>query len=287
MARLEWIIDRLASLDNTFHISADIFRAVLIWLPMGKNACMNIYWGLRYYPCRDFSVSAGKNMMRKVEVFFSFFMILLILISSITFGLDGIVQNYILWEFESRISHIKIRNAPCNETIYYLWSVLAFGHFRYMRLSMCASARPCINPEFVYVITCDPFKPGSPTLDQRCKQLKTLKIYIAGCADCPWALRSLYSVSPAKWIHLQLPKIYNTHDNIDYFAVPTVSLSPSPARISIPITLQPSSTSTSASSSSSLDRTNLIIISRSVSGFATGSPCGVWGRRWTTCVRLV
>ena len=28
----------------------------------------------------------------------------------------------------------------------------------------------------------------------------------------------------------------------------------------------------------------LRILSRSVSGFITGSPCCVWGRRWTTCV---
>ena len=64
--------------------------------------------------------------------------------------------------------------------IFYPRSVLAFGYCRCLylcvcvclsvRLSVCLCVGLCVNHLLVLVITRDPFKLGSPSLDQRCKR---------------------------------------------------------------------------------------------------------------------
>ena len=41
----------------------------------------------------------------------------------------------------------------------------------------CVHMSRCVNPELVRVITCDPFKPGSPNMDQRCKTIWSRSLY--------------------------------------------------------------------------------------------------------------
>ena len=36
---------------------------------------------------------------------------------------------------------------------------------------VCPYVRVCVNPELVRAITCDASKPGSPTLDHKCKTI--------------------------------------------------------------------------------------------------------------------
>ena len=41
----------------------------------------------------------------------------------------------------------------------------------------CVHMSRCVNPELVCVITCDPFKPGSPNMDQRRKTIWSRSLY--------------------------------------------------------------------------------------------------------------
>ena len=54
---------------------------------------------------------------------------------------------------------------------FYPRPVLAFGYCRCLRVCecMCVCVRVSVNHEFVRAITHQPFKLGSPNLDQRCK----------------------------------------------------------------------------------------------------------------------
>ena len=54
--------------------------------------------------------------------------------------------------------------------LFYPKPVLAFGYCRRLRLSVCPSVRVCVNHLLVREITRDPFKVGSPNLDQMCKR---------------------------------------------------------------------------------------------------------------------
>ena len=51
--------------------------------------------------------------------------------------------------------------------------------------SVCPSICPCVNHKLVCTITLDPFKLGSPSLDQRCKTpwLRSL-FFLGGMIDC-------------------------------------------------------------------------------------------------------
>ena len=55
---------------------------------------------------------------------------------------------------------------------FYLRPVLAFGYCHRLRLcvSVCVCVSLCVNHLLVRSITRDPFKIGSPNLDQRCKR---------------------------------------------------------------------------------------------------------------------
>ena len=72
--------------------------------------------------------------------------------------------------------------------------VLAFGYCRCLRL-FCVSVSPCVcvcarvNHLLVRVITRDPFKLGSPNLDQRCKRL-WLRFLLFWGGNRPWHSRS-------------------------------------------------------------------------------------------------
>ena len=65
-------------------------------------------------------------------------------------------------------------------TSFYLRPVLAFSYCLSLHLSVC----PRVNPEFVCAITCDPFKPRSPNLDQRWKTPWLRSLLFCEVIDC-------------------------------------------------------------------------------------------------------
>ena len=66
---------------------------------------------------------------------------------------------------------------------FYLRPVLASGYCRCLHLSVCVSVRPCVNHLLVRMITQDPFKLGSPNLDQRCKRPRLRSLLFLGAID--------------------------------------------------------------------------------------------------------
>ena len=88
---------------------------------------------------------------------------------------------------------------------FYPRPVLAFGHCRCLRLSVCVCVRPCVNHELVRAITHHPLKLGSPNLNHQCKipWLRSLLFFFfcffffffflgggGGGCDYPWSWRS-------------------------------------------------------------------------------------------------
>ena len=60
--------------------------------------------------------------------------------------------------------------SPMSSFHFYPRPVLAFRYCRCLRLCVCLSVCLCINHLLVHAITRDPFKLGSPNLDQRYKR---------------------------------------------------------------------------------------------------------------------
>ena len=75
--------------------------------------------------------------------------------------------------------------------VFYPRPVLAFGYCRCLLLFVCVCVSVCVwvNHLLVRAITRDPYKLGSPNLDQRCKTplLRTLWVW---WTDRPWLSRS-------------------------------------------------------------------------------------------------
>ena len=78
-------------------------------------------------------------------------------------------------------------------------------------LFVCSCVRVHVNPEFVRAITCNPFKPGSPNLDQR---LRSLLFWV-------WLTLTFIVKFNLKCQNLVMPG----HDYPNCFTVPTVAVS--------------------------------------------------------------
>ena len=120
-----------------------------------------------------------------------------------------------------------------------LWGIFVRAvSFDFWVLSLPASVCLCVNPELFWVITCHPFKPGSPNLVQN-TLVKTP--IVLGVIDLTFKVKfnlkikiSLCLVSPPEKIYLPLEKIHYRHDYLDWFTVPALSQSPSPAHTYVP-----------------------------------------------------
>ena len=77
----------------------------------------------------------------------------------------------------------------CETIVFYPRPVLAFGYCHRLRLCVCVSVcvcvcvSPCVNHLLVRAITRDPFKLGSPNLDQRCKRPWLRSLLFLGVID--------------------------------------------------------------------------------------------------------
>ena len=75
----------------------------------------------------------------------------------------------------------------CFVICFYPRPVLAFGYCHRLRLCVCVSVcvcvSLCVNHLFVRAITRDPFKLGSPNLDQRCKRPWLRSLLFLGVID--------------------------------------------------------------------------------------------------------
>ena len=71
------------------------------------------------------------------------------------------------------------------QTHFYPRPVLAFGYCRCLRVCVCICVCVCVsvNHEFVRAIIHQPFKLGSPNLDQRCKRTWLRSLLFCGVID--------------------------------------------------------------------------------------------------------
>ena len=84
---------------------------------------------------------------------------------------------------------------------FYTRPVLAFGYCHPLRLCVCMCGSLCVNYLLVCALTQDPFKLGSPNLDQRCKTT-WFKVTIVLWNDWPWPSRSnLTTVPHFEFVH--------------------------------------------------------------------------------------
>ena len=66
---------------------------------------------------------------------------------------------------------------------FYPRPVLAFGYCRCMHVCMCVCVPVSVNHELVRAIIHQPFKLGSPNLDQRCKRPWLRSLFFCGAID--------------------------------------------------------------------------------------------------------
>ena len=66
---------------------------------------------------------------------------------------------------------------------FYPRPVLAFGYCLCLHVCVCVCVRVSVNHEFVRAITHQPFKLGSPNLDQRCKRPWLRALLFCGIID--------------------------------------------------------------------------------------------------------
>ena len=90
---------------------------------------------------------------------------------------------------KSHLKKFEIISSCLNFNHFYPRPVLAFGYCHCLRLCVCVSVCLCVNQLLVRAITRDPFKLGSPNLDQRCKRPWLRSLFILG-GNRPWPSRS-------------------------------------------------------------------------------------------------
>ena len=73
------------------------------------------------------------------------------------------------WYFLSVCPSVRLSVCP-SVTPFYPRPVLAFGYCRCLRVYVCVCVCVSVNHELVQAIIHQPFKLGSPNLDQRCKR---------------------------------------------------------------------------------------------------------------------
>ena len=86
-----------------------------------------------------------------------------------------------LWKLHKILE--KCLNYSIPSLNFYPRPVLAFGYCRCLRLCVCVSVCMCVNHLLVRAITRDPFKLGSPNLDQRCKRPWLRSLLFWGAID--------------------------------------------------------------------------------------------------------
>ena len=83
------------------------------------------------------------------------------------------------------LTFLEILKMYFSEASFNFWLLLMTGS---VCLCVHVSICPCVNPEHVHMISCDPLKPGSSYLDQWCKALWLRPPLFWG--DWPWHLGS-------------------------------------------------------------------------------------------------
>ena len=91
----------------------------------------------------------------------------------------------------------------------------------------CVHMSRCVNRELVRVITCDPFKPGSPNTDQRCKTIWSRSLYSFRGLALTFKVHfnskdkiSLYPVSPPCRVNTQPIQHHCSPERCDTFRNP-------------------------------------------------------------------